>query len=170
MKPLLETIKNPLEEIKSLIVTAERTKSKNKKAKLSIRIGLIYDQLALITPRKRKFYQKQAIEYFKRASKVKSKEIKVKALNGLSIVYLHQHNLNLAERLLKKSLKLKRSPTILNSLGNVYKAMKDFKKALQFYSKAFSLAYPKQKDLAQVALKNIIYLFQSISKVKLKDN
>jgi Flp pilus assembly protein TadD len=164
MKPLLDTIKNPFEKIKSLIITTERTKSKNKKAKLFIRIGLIYDQLALITPQKRKFYQKQAIEYFQRASKAKSKEIKVRALNGLSIVYLHKGNLDLAERFLKKALKLKRSPTILNSLGNVYKAKKDFKKAFQSYSEAFSLAYPKQKDLALIILKNLEYLLTQMKK------
>ncbi len=135
---LIKKEKRYLRELKSF------SKNNPNKGEIFKMLGIIYDQKALKSKLKKKF-QEKAKFYFQKA--LKYKKVKRDALRGLGTVFMHQGNYKKALYYYLKAHRMKRDADTYNDLGNLYRKMKQFKKAENFYKKGLKIAKRKEKDL-----------------------
>ena len=120
-----------------------------------LQLGMLYDQWALIAPKKhREKLQKRAEACFNQALRVGAPKWRV--LNGLGIVSLHREMHKRALGLFQKVHKLHRGSASHNALGNVYRRLRHFALSKQHYEKAVRLAgHPIEKSAAEYNLSQL---------------
>lgn len=135
--------------------------------KIFIALGWIHDQIAIKKKVPNRYQVRiKAENYFNRVTQSKNKLNKFQALRGLATICLHQGKFQKALKIYKQALRIKKDGSIHNDLGNIYKIIKDYKKAFIFYKKVIEdKESQSDKDIMSITLLHLIKITKKLNKL-----